>query len=116
MPEWELRSEPSRSGVPPICPQKPELGARSGLQLHRSLYRPGVEILLRGVDRCSCTQIFVGFDPVGNLLTSVEYGAVVAPAQRVRGGCDLKELVARIPKDTQPEEIDWGQPVGREVW
>ena len=29
---------------------------------------------------------------------------------------DLKELVARIPKDYKPEELDWGPPVGREVW
>jgi len=41
---------------------------------------------------------------------------VVTPVRRVRGGHDLKELVRRIPKDYKPEEIDWGPPVGREVW
>jgi prevent-host-death family protein len=32
-----------------------------------------------------------------------------------RGGHDLGELVRCIPKDNQPEEVDWGPPVGREV-
>jgi antitoxin MazE len=41
---------------------------------------------------------------------------VVTPMRRVRGGHDLRELVRRVPKDYKPEEIDWGYPVGREVW
>ena len=41
---------------------------------------------------------------------------VVTPVHRVRGGQDLKKLVKRIPKDYKPEELDWGRPVGGEVW
>ena len=41
---------------------------------------------------------------------------VVTPVRRVRGGHDLRELVRRIPKDYKPERLDWGRPVGREVW
>ena len=41
---------------------------------------------------------------------------VVTPLRRVRGGHDLRELVRRIPKDYKPEELDWGYPIGREVW
>jgi len=41
---------------------------------------------------------------------------VITPARRVRGGHDLAELVSHIPKDYQPEEVDWGPPQGREVW
>jgi len=41
---------------------------------------------------------------------------VIAPARRVRGGCDLRKLVALIPPDYMPEEVDWGEPVGREAW
>jgi len=41
---------------------------------------------------------------------------VVTPLRRVRGGHDLRELVRRIPKDYKPKELDWGYPVGREVW
>jgi len=41
---------------------------------------------------------------------------VVTPLRRVRGGHDLRDLVRRIPKDYKPEELDWGYPVGREVW
>jgi antitoxin MazE len=41
---------------------------------------------------------------------------VITPARRVRGGIDLEQLVGRIPDDYQPKEVDWGPPVGREVW
>ena len=41
---------------------------------------------------------------------------VVTPVRRVRGGHDLSELVKRIPKDYEAEELGWGPPVGREVW
>jgi antitoxin MazE len=41
---------------------------------------------------------------------------VVTPARRVRGALSLEELVSRIPKGYKPEELDWGAPVGREVW
>jgi len=40
---------------------------------------------------------------------------VVAPARRVRGKRSLKKLVARIPKNYQTKETDWGEPVGLEV-
>jgi antitoxin MazE len=47
----------------------------------------------------------------------VRQGAlVVTPVRRVRGRHNLRELVSRIPKDYKPEEVDWGLPVGREVW
>lgn len=41
---------------------------------------------------------------------------VIAPVRRVRGKQSLQELVARIPKNYKTGEIDWGEPVGREVW
>jgi antitoxin MazE len=41
---------------------------------------------------------------------------VVTPLRQVRGGHDLRELVRRIPKDYKPGELDWGYPMGREVW
>ena len=41
---------------------------------------------------------------------------VVTPVRRIRGGHDLDQLVARIPKNYKPEDLDWGPPVGREVW
>jgi len=41
---------------------------------------------------------------------------VVTPVRRVRGGHDLRELVRRIRRSYKPEELDWGYPVGREVW
>lgn len=41
---------------------------------------------------------------------------VVTPVRRVRGGHDLRQLVRRIPKGHKTEELDWGHPVGKEVW
>jgi len=41
---------------------------------------------------------------------------VIAPARRVRGRRSLKDLVSRIPRDYKAEALDWGGPVGREVW
>lgn len=36
--------------------------------------------------------------------------------RRVRGRFRLEDLVAKIPEGSKPEEVDWGPPVGREVW
>ena len=41
---------------------------------------------------------------------------VIAPARRIRGKRSLQELVSRIPKDYRFEEMEWGEPVGKEVW
>jgi antitoxin MazE len=41
---------------------------------------------------------------------------IVAPAKRIRGRHSLKDLVAHIPKSYQSGEVDWGEPVGKEVW
>jgi len=61
----------------------------------------------------SCADIDVG-DSVD---VAVQQGVIViSPIRRVRGGHDLRDLVNRIPKDYRPEELDWGPPVGREVW
>ncbi len=41
---------------------------------------------------------------------------LIAPVRRVRGKRSLQELVSRIPKDYEVAEVEWGKPVGREVW
>ena len=41
---------------------------------------------------------------------------IVTPVRRVRGGHDLRALVRRIPKGYKSVELDWGLPVGGEVW
>jgi antitoxin MazE len=37
-------------------------------------------------------------------------------ARRVRRRYRLEDLVARIPKESTPEEEPWGAPVGSEEW
>lgn len=74
-------------------------GNSQGLRLHKGLL--------------SDVAIHVG-DAVN---VTVRDGAlVVTPLRRVRGGHDLRELVKRIPRDYEPTELNWGPPVGREVW
>ena len=41
---------------------------------------------------------------------------IIAPAKRKRGRHNLKDLVALIPQNYQIGEVDWGEPVGKEVW
>jgi len=41
---------------------------------------------------------------------------VISPARRPRGRHNLQDLVNRIPKEYQAEELDWGRPMGKEVW
>ena len=41
---------------------------------------------------------------------------VIIPLRKVRGKLNLQDLVSRIPKNYEAVEIDWGKPVGREIW
>ena len=48
---------------------------------------------------------------------SVENGRIVIEsATKVRGRYDLQELLSKMPKEYQVEELDWDGPVGKEVW
>lgn len=60
------------------------------------------------------TQISIG-DPVD--VSTRDGVIVIAPIRRnVRGGLSLQELVSCIPKNYKPQEVEWGEPVGREAW
>jgi len=41
---------------------------------------------------------------------------LIAPVRRVRGKLSLQELVSRIPNEYRSSEVEWGKPVGKEVW
>ena len=49
-------------------------------------------------------------------VTVREGALVVTPIRRVRGRLDLEQLVREIPADYETGELEWGPPVGREVW
>jgi antitoxin MazE len=36
--------------------------------------------------------------------------------RRVRGTVDLQKLVDSLPEDYVSEEVDWGEPRGKEIW
>ena len=38
------------------------------------------------------------------------------PVGKVRQKYNLRELVAKMPKDYPVEELDWGNPTGKEIW
>ena len=60
------------------------------------------------------THISIG-DPVD--VSTRDGVIVIAPIKRnVRGRLSLRELVSRIPKNYSPQEVEWGKPVGSEVW
>lgn len=41
---------------------------------------------------------------------------ILEPVKKTRRKYDLKKLVAKMPKNYEPAELDWGRPVGKEVW
>jgi len=41
---------------------------------------------------------------------------IISPDKKVRRKVDLKKILSKIPKDYKSEVIDWGKPVGKEVW
>lgn len=41
---------------------------------------------------------------------------IIAPARKIRGRYKIEDLVANIPENHQPEEVDWGERSGKEVW
>lgn len=41
---------------------------------------------------------------------------IVTPGKKIRGLHSLEEMVARIPENYETTEVDWGEPVGKEVW
>jgi len=41
---------------------------------------------------------------------------VISPLKNMRNRYKLADLIKEIPADYEPEEIDWGKPVGKEVW
>jgi antitoxin MazE len=48
---------------------------------------------------------------------AVNDGAIViTPVKQIRRRCNLDELLAQIPADYRPEELDWGKPRGKEIW
>ena len=41
---------------------------------------------------------------------------VIVPVRKVRGKQNLQDLVSRIPENYRAAEIEWGEPVGGEIW
>lgn len=59
----------------------------------------------------------VGLEVGDAVEIEVRDGAIVlTPVRPRRGAIRLEDLVAAIDGEYIPEEIDWGPPVGKEVW
>lgn len=55
---------------------------------------------------------------IGDEVTiSVEDGKIIIePIYKVLNKFDIRKLVAEMPEDYQVEEVDWGEPQGKEAW
>jgi antitoxin MazE len=52
-----------------------------------------------------------------NVSVTVKNGTIViTPVKITHGRYNLEELVSHITEEHQAGEIDWGKPVGKEVW
>ena len=59
----------------------------------------------------------LGLEAGDEVEIAVRRGALVlTPVRRVRGALRIEDLVAAIDPEHTPDEIDWGPPVGKEVW
>lgn len=48
---------------------------------------------------------------------TIQNGRIIIETSAIaRKRTDLQKLLADIPEEYQPEEIDWGKPVGKEEW
>lgn len=48
---------------------------------------------------------------------SVKLGnIIISPDKKRRKKVDLKTLLSKTPKKHKPSTIDWGPPVGKEIW
>jgi len=41
---------------------------------------------------------------------------VISPSKKQRKKVDLKRLLSKAPKGYNAEEINWGEPAGKEIW
>lgn len=41
---------------------------------------------------------------------------IIEPLKKIRGKYDLRALIARMPKESSVEEVEWGGAVGKEEW
>jgi antitoxin MazE len=49
-------------------------------------------------------------------VVTTEDQLVIKPVYKIRGKYKIEDLVAKLPANYQVEELDWGKPVGMEVW
>jgi len=49
-------------------------------------------------------------------ISAQEGKIIVEAANKIRGKYKIEDLVSQMPDEYKPEAVDWGPPVGREVW
>lgn len=59
----------------------------------------------------------VGLDVGSEVEVTTDGQAItIRPRRPVRGRYTAEQLVAEMPDDPEGGEVDWGPPVGKEVW
>ena len=49
-------------------------------------------------------------------IQAVKGRIIIMPLDNPRGKYKIQDLIKRMPKNYNPVEIDWGKPMGKEVW
>ena len=49
-------------------------------------------------------------------ITVQEGKIIVESTNKIRGRYNIKDLVSKMPKDYEPKEENWGDPMGQEIW
>jgi antitoxin MazE len=67
------------------------------------------------IPKAFATELDIAADDVVDVFVG-QGVLVVEPVRLVRERLDLAQLLREIPADYVAEDVDWGPPVGREVW
>jgi antitoxin MazE len=41
---------------------------------------------------------------------------IIEPVNNIKNKYKIKDLVSRMPQNYSSEELDWGLPIGKEIW
>lgn len=49
-------------------------------------------------------------------ITAEDGKIILESTNKIRGRYSIKDLVNRMPKEYEPKEVNWGNPLGKEDW
>ncbi len=49
-------------------------------------------------------------------ITAEDGKIILESTNKIRGRYSIKDLVNKMPKEYEPKEVNWGNPLGKEDW